>query len=239
MKEFRAETLEIFRGLDKRTLDYLENKGEIGSYKRGEFLFFDKDRVEDIYFIVSGKISMYKCTRNAQKRVIYILGDGEFINEVIFDSLPASINAEVFEDSTLIRYNVEEFKKIMATDFELAHRIINSLGRKVRRLYRQIKNTVPISLDKKVAAKLWKLSKDYGTACGGGGSRCMKYTEECSPWTRIDLKITITYLANMLGSSRETISREMKKLERENLIKWEGKSLLVKKEELSDFFRKD
>lgn len=161
MGKFRAETLEIFRGLDEKTLDYLKNKGDIGSYRRGEFLFFDKDRVEDIYFIVSGKISMHKCTRNAQKRVIYILGEGEFINEVIFDNLPASINAEVFEDSVLIKYNVEEFKKIMATDFELAHRIINSLGRKVRRLYRQIKNTVPISLDKKVAAKLWKLSKDY------------------------------------------------------------------------------
>lgn len=239
MGRFRAETLEIFKGLDRKTIDYLENKGEIENYKRGEFLFFDKDRVEEIYFIVSGKISMYKCTRNAQKRVIYILGEGEFINEVVFDSLPASINAEVFEDSVLIKYNVEEFKRVMATDFELAHRIINSLGRKVRRLYRQIKNTVPISLDKKVAAKLWKLSKDYGSFCGGGESRCMKYREECSPWTRIDLKITITYLANMLGSSRETISREMKKLERDHLIKWEGKSLLVKKKELSEFFRKD
>jgi len=239
MGKFKAETLEIFRGLDEKTLDFLENRGEMGSYKRGEFLFFDKDRVEDIYFIVSGKISMYKSTRNAQKRVIYILGDGEFINEVIFDSLPSSINAEVFEDSILIKYNVEELRKIMATDFELSLRVINSLGRKVRRLYRQIKNTVPISLDKKVAAKLWKLSKDYGKACGGRDSRCMKYRDECSPWTKIDLKITITYLANMLGSSRETISREMKKLENKQLIKWEGKSILVKKEGLSNFFRKD
>ena len=40
--------------------------------------------------------------------------------------------------------------------------VINSLSMKVRRLYRQIKNATPIKIEKRVAAKLWKLARDYG-----------------------------------------------------------------------------
>lgn len=231
MDWFNIEDIDIFKDLKNETLKLLKEKARYREYKKGEFLFFDKDKIDDIYFILRGKVTLYKYTQKSQKRIIYILGKGEFINEVIFDSLSSSINAEAFEDCIIIKYNVEDFKKIMATDFDLALKIINSIGRKVRRLYRQIKNTVPISLDKKVAAKLWKLARDYGISSNEPTSG--------EPWTYINIKITITYISNMLGSSRETISREMKKLEGENLIKWQGRKLLVKKEELSDYFKKD
>lgn len=231
MDKLNIEGIDIFKDLKVETLKLLKEKARYRDYKKGEYLFFNKDKIDDIYFIVKGKVTLYKYTQKSQKRIIYILGEGEFINEVIFDSLSASINAEAFEDCIIIKYNVEDFKKIMVADFDLALKIINSLGRKVRRLYRQIKNTVPISLDKKVAAKLWKLARDYGT-----------FSDEVTSgeaWTHIDIKITITYISNMLGSSRETISREMKKLEGENLIKWQGRKLLVKKEKLSNYFKKD
>lgn len=237
MELLTEKALEKMGKLKKETLEFLETRGRVEIYKRGAQLFFDKDIVKDVYFVASGKVTLFKYTQKSQKRVIYILGEGEFINEVIFDDLPSSINVEVFEEAKIIKYPKDELRKAMENDFELAYLIINSLGRKVRRLYRQVKNTVPISLDKKIAAKLWKLSKDYGIACGGDSNRCMKYEEDCSPWTKVDIKITITYLADMLGSSRESISREMKKLERLELVKWEGKQLLVKKDSLSEFFR--
>ena len=50
----------------------------------------------------------------------------------------------------------------MKQDFKLTEVILYSMSKKIRRLYRQIKNTVPTKMDKRVAAKLWKLSKDYG-----------------------------------------------------------------------------
>jgi len=234
MNRFNVEDIDIFKGLKAKTLEGLQKKARVAEYKKGDYLFFNKDKIDEVYFIVSGKVTLYRYTQKCQKRIIYILGEQEFINEVIFDNLPSSINAEAFEKTVVVKYNVEDFREMMAGDFHLAERIINSLGRKVRRLYRQIKNTVPISLDRKVAAKLWKLSRDYGVPSGDESGGC-----EESDWYYIDLKITITYLADMLGSSREAISREMKKLENIKMIKWSGRKLYVKKQGLSDYFKKE
>jgi len=216
------------KGLKKETLDSLNKLGKIESYKKGEYLFFNKDEVKDVYFILEGKITLYRYTVKGKKRIVYILDESEFINEVIFDELPSSINAEAFENAKIIRFNAKELKKIMATDCTLAEIIINSMGRKIRRLYRQIKNTVPIGLDRKVAAKLWKLSKDYGEP--------IKNSEKTN-WKYVNLKISITYLADMLGSSREAVSREIKKLEKKDLIKWSKNNLFVNEKEIGEFFK--
>ncbi len=106
--------------------------------------------------------------------------------------------------------------EIMKDDFELSRVIINSLALKVRRLYRQGKNSIPIKVEKRVAAKLWKLSKDYGI--------------EIEEGTLIDLNITVTYLADMFGAPRETISRSLKILKNAGLINSnrEGKEMFYK-----------
>ncbi len=113
----------------------------------------------------------------------------------------------------------------MEKDFELTKVILNSLAIKVRRLYRQLKNTNPNKkIEKKIAAKLWKLSKDYGIEVADG--------------VEINLNISITYLADMFGSQRETISRAIKVLEKENLIKFSNKKITIKnRTELLRFFK--
>ncbi|WP_319372023.1 Crp/Fnr family transcriptional regulator [uncultured Ilyobacter sp.] len=226
-----------FSDLEKETLKKLQKTGELFEIKKGNMLFFEKDLVNKIYIIITGKISIFRYSQKAQRRVIYILGDGELVNEVIFDDLPSSVNAEAFEKTLLLKYDKKDLEEIMRSDFQLTKNITNSMGKKVRRLYRQLKNTIPLSLDKKVAAKLWKISKDYGISCNLNGYNCSSFTEECTPWTGINFGLTITYLADMLGSSRESVSREMKKMEAKGYIKWEGKKLLVKREELRKFYR--
>ncbi|WP_320047803.1 Crp/Fnr family transcriptional regulator [uncultured Ilyobacter sp.] len=231
------KNIPAFYNLEKETIEKLKKAGELFELKKGNMLFFEKDLVNKIYIIIRGKISIFRYSQKAQRRVIYILGDGEFINEVIFDDLPSSVNAEAFEKTLLIKYDKKELEEIMESDFQLTKNITNSMGKKVRRLYRQIKNTIPLGLDKKVAAKLWKISKDYGISCNLNGYNCRDFREECVPWTGINFSLTITYLADMLGSSRESVSRELKKMESKGYIKWEGKKLLVKREELRKFYR--
>lgn len=191
--------------------------------KKNEVLFLEKDRITCFYAILDGKVSLSRYSSNGQKRVFFILSEGELVNEVVFDELPVSVVCEGFEDTCILEFKKQDFLKIMENDFSLTMNILNSIGRKQRRLYRQLKNTVPIKMDKRLAAKLWKLSKDYGIDQG--------------EWTIIDLKITITYLSYMLGSSRETISRAMKVLLESDFVQWEEKKLMVKEKDLRHYFR--
>ncbi len=86
----------------------------------------------------------------------------------------------------------------MGGNFEFTQEVMFSMTNKIRRMYRQLKNTVPLKVEKRVAAKLWKLAKDYGEYGKNGEV--------------IKVNITVTYLSEMLGSSRETISRALKEL---------------------------
>lgn len=218
------EHLQVFNDLEHSTREELLLKSCKIKLNKGHVLFVERDEVDKIYIVSSGKVTMFRNSEEGQKRVIYILGKGEFINEVIFDNLPASISCEAFEDSCIIYFAKKDLLEIMAKNFNLSKIIINSMSRKIRRLYRQLKNTVPIKMDKKLAAKLWKLCRDYGVPIEDG--------------VLIDLNISITYLADMLGSTRETISRCINSFEKKEMIKFLGKKIIVTDpEELSLYFR--
>ena len=217
--------LELFSGIKKETLDELSKIGHKMMYKKGEHIFYEKDNIKTIFIVSTGKVALYKISEKAQKRIVFILGRGKIINDVILDDLKSSINCEVFEEAEIFCFNREQFIKLMEKDFELTKSVLNSLAKKVRRLYRQVKNSTPIKIEKRVAAKLWKLGKDYGI--------------DCEKSTLINLNISITYLADMFGAPRETISRAVKVLQNEGLIIVKDKRFIIKdREKLAEYFKK-
>lgn len=216
--------LPLFNNINPVSFERLSNIGYIKSLKKDQYLFRDKDDVERIYIVINGKVALYKLSESAQKKVVFILGKNEIINAVIIDDLSASINCQCFEDAEVLSFEKNKFMDIMKDDFELTKEVIKSLSMKVRRLYRQSKNSIPIKIEKKLAAKLYKLAKDHGIKVNEG--------------TLIDMNLTITYLGQMLGTQRETISRAMKILEKHNLVLNKEKKIIVRdSEKLAAFFK--
>lgn len=221
----QLKELDIFKNISKTSFEKLAHIGEIKKYKTGSHIFRDKEEVTTLYVVVSGSVSLYKLNESGHKRVIFILGAGKMINDVIIQDLPASINCEIFEESQILSYDKNIFLSIMENDFVLSKNIICSLAMKVRRMYRQLKNaTGVIRMEKRLAAKLWKLSKDYGIACDDG--------------VLINMNISVTYLADLLGAKRETISRAIKILLSENLIIYDNRKIkVINQKKLSEFFK--
>lgn len=214
-----------FNGLDENTLRKLSNIIRVNRYEKAKVLFRDKDIVDNIYIVLNGKASLYKFNEKGQKKVIFILGEGDFINEVILQNSTASINCETIEDSQIMHCNSVELLQVMEDNFELTKIILSSLSLKVRRMYRQFKNTTGVlSMGKRVASKLWKLGRDYGVPLNNG--------------ILIDMEISITYLADLFGAQRETISRACKELSELELIEYSNKKFIIKNEEkLLEYFK--
>ncbi len=224
--DLKLRGLSLFSQVNKNTIFKLNEICIVKELEKGEHLFRDKEVINSIYIVRSGKVALYKQSESSQKKVIFILGKDTIVNEVIIDDLPASINCEVFEKAEVLCFDKMKFLDIMKDDFELSKIIINSLAMKVRRLYRQGKNSIPIKVEKRVAAKLWKLSRDYGI--------------EIEEGILIDLNITITYLADMFGAPRETISRALKILNNEGLIINKNKKIIVPdRDKLVRFFKEN
>lgn len=217
--------VKTFDGVCSNTLKYLMQPGNVRCYRKGDHLFRDRETTPFVFMILSGKASLYKIGESGQKKVAFILGPGELINEDIHPEATSSVSCEAFENLEVLCIKKTELSEWMKRDFGLTEIILNAANRKIRRLYRQLKNTTGVlKMERRVAAKLWKLANDYGVDTPQG----------CT----IDLDISITYLADLMGSPRETISRALKLLNTQKLIRQDkGRITVVDMDSLSDYFK--
>lgn len=216
--------IEVFKNIREESKIELEKILKVRELSKREILFYERDIVKKIYFIKEGKVSLFKITESGERKVIFILPKGKMINDIDIDENKSSaISCEAFEKSTLLECSSKEFLRIMESDFTLTKNVLNHMQNINRRLYRQLKNSISIRMDKKLAAKLYRMGKEFG----------IKNDE----WTLINANLTITYIADMLGCKRETLSRAMKILQDENLVKIENKKVYIKRDELSSYFK--
>jgi len=113
----------------------------------------------------------------------------------------------------------------MAKDDTLNRAVFRDREGRLVRLQHQLKNSVGnINLERKMAAKLWKLARDFGIPREKG--------------VEIDINISVTFLADMLGTTRETTSRLLTDLLEQRLILYNKKRVIVcDVDELAHYFR--
>lgn len=217
-------SIEVFKNIKEESKVNLEKILKTRKLSKKEILFYERDMVDKIYFIKEGKISLFKINESGERKIIFILPKGQMINDIFIDEKKTSaVSCEAFEKSILLECSSKDFMNIMENDFTLTKNVLNHLQNINRRLYRQLKNSISIRMDKKLAAKLYRMGREFGV--------------EKDEWTLINANLTITYIADMLGCKRETLSRSMKVLQDENLVKIENKKVYIKKDELSSYFK--
>lgn len=216
--------IEVFQNIKEESKIELKKILKARKSSKKEILFHERDIVDKMYFIKEGKMSLFKINESGERKIIFILPQGKMINDVFLEGNKSStVSCEAFENSLLLECDSKDFIKIMENDFVLTMNVLNHIQNINRRLYRQLKNTISIRMDKKLAAKLYRIGREFGVIE--------------KDWTLINANLTITYIAEMLGCKRETLSRAMKVLQDENLVKIENKKVYIKKDELSSYFK--
>lgn len=216
--------IEVFQNIKQESKNKLKEILKVKKIPKKQIIFYEREQTDKIYFIKEGKVTLFKINESGERKIIFILSKGQMINEVFgSEHKTNAISCETFEKCTLLECNSKDFSKIMENDFTLTMNVINHIQTLNRRLYRQLKNSISIRMDKKLAAKLYRMGKEFGIEEDG--------------WTLINANLTITYIADMLGCKRETLSRAMKILQDENLVKMQNKKVYIKKDKLSKYFK--
>ena len=215
--------IEVTAKASPASLFALEQAAVIKRYKKGEHIFHDRDELASLFGVIDGTVAVYKLSAAGEKRGMFIFGAGALLNE---DSMKgyASVNAEALSDSEILCVRTDVFKKACAKDGGLSAALVDSMSMKVRRLYHLMKNTSNnLRGDRRIAAKLWKLSRDHGVPGESG--------------VEINFDLTITTLAEFLGSQRETVSRQVKTLSDAGLVIVRNSRFIIPdREKLLDFF---
>ncbi|MBU1881541.1 Crp/Fnr family transcriptional regulator, partial [bacterium] len=135
--------------------------------------------------------------------ILAILGDGEFFGELsVIDGLSRSATVTALDEVELLVMNREEFLAALGKYPQISIYLLRELAARIRKSDQQIKSLSLRNAKGRVAATLIRLAEDIGRMKDG------KVTIPELPLQRD--------LANIAGTSRETISRVIASLEKEN-----------------------
>lgn len=194
----------------------INSKLVLKKYEEKQIVFSEGNSDENVYIIKSGKIEVNKCTLNWEERIFFILDTGYILNEEVLLSQKSSCatSCRAFMDSEIYVINKNELIKFMQNDFSVMEYIFLNSNKKLKRTYRQLKNSgTNVNLDKKILSKLWKLSLDYGIEVENG--------------ILIDLRISSTIIAKMIGAKRESVSRKLNSLKKSGIIDIKNEKIII------------
>lgn len=220
------EAIEIFKGIAPSSIIEIKNNSDVIELKKNKALYSDRQILSYVYFLVSGNVSLVKSNENGESKIIFLLSSGAMINQPMMRKNTSAVECWGYENSKILRVSFENFDRILSKDYALTKNCMFYMEKRIRRLYRQLKNSVTANIDKKLAAKLYRLATEHGLNDG--------YKEN---FTLINLNLTITYIAKMLGNQRETISRTIKSLTNKEILFTENKKIYIDMEKAKKFFK--
>ena len=186
------EHVSLFHNLPPDSLARLEKTSVQRKYPKNTILFMEGDENGQLFVIQSGMVSVYTDDDEGRQLVLNYMGPGEYFGELaLIDNQPRSASVVTVEDSQLLCISRECFREFMQSHPELYEVLMIELVRKIRQLTDNVKDMALLDVYGRVASTLDRL---------------------CNSSEVSDMKLTHQDIANMVGASREMVSRVMKEL---------------------------
>ncbi|NLD46055.1 MAG: Crp/Fnr family transcriptional regulator [Clostridiaceae bacterium] len=197
--------------------DYLERISEISiqrSYKRNMIIFMEDEPGEAFFYIKSGKVKIYRTYDDGREHIIHILGPQEVFGEVtLFNNINYPASASVYEDAEVIIFKNNKIEELIRQNSDLAFNMIKILSRKLLFAQQKIKDLTFNDVYSRMASQIIKLSMSYGKKTDKG--------------ILIDINLSRQELADMTGTTRETVSRVISRFKKEKSISEEKDSIII------------
>jgi CRP-like cAMP-binding protein len=150
--------------------------------------------------------------------ILVTLSEGEAFGELaLVDGNPRSASAEALQDTVALELGRDEFLNAMAEEPGVAEAVIATLGSILRRLTEQAADLVFLDLHGRIAKLVLQMAGDVGTETADG--------------ITLDLHLTQSEIASMVGGSRQSVNQVLRSFERRGYIDMRGKSIVVKEPE--------
>ncbi|MFC1561742.1 Crp/Fnr family transcriptional regulator [candidate division KSB1 bacterium] len=194
----------LFDSLSAEQIEHVSGFCSLFSVKSGEHLFLEGDSASAFFYLVSGKVKIYKVSPQGLEHTLEILESGSLIAEAaIFDRETYPAYCQTLEDSDLIRIPHIDFIETIERHPDIALKIIHAYSKRLRYF---VAHTAELSM------------QDIK-------SRLVHYLlDNCSERQDgyvCELRITKKELASIIGTIPETLSRVLRNLTESGMIRQE------------------
>jgi CRP-like cAMP-binding protein len=196
-------TVPLFRSL---------SDGELGGFvplvrerhcSKGALILSQGDRGEALFLIGRGQVKVTVVAEDGREVILSVLKAGDFFGEMaLVDDEPRSAHVVAMEDTTLLQLRREDFRARLRSSPEVAIALLRELSRRLRRADDTIASLMLRDVNGRVAHLLLELAREDDR---DGGRRVRR-------------RLTHAAIGQMVGASRETVSRTMRNLVLRNVI---------------------
>ena len=180
------------------------------SYPRNSVILFEDDPGDALYVVVTGQVKVVLIGEDGREVILAVLGPGDFFGEMsLIDDEPRSAHVIAMEDSNLLVLRREDFQAALQEYPRIALGLLTALSRRLRRADDKIGSLVLLDVLGRVSRLLLEFADD-------------------EDGTQITRKVTHHTIAQMVGSSRETVSRTMRELTDRGLIAVSRRTIQIK-----------
>lgn len=198
----------LFDGLPAGQIEVLAQICLDQKFEKGQTLFSEGNRAKGFYLVVSGKLKIYKLSREGKEQILHIFGPGEIFGEVpVFAGGSYPANAEAIEPGRALFFPRDSFIALIEREPSIALNMLGILSQRLRRFTHLVEDLSLKEVPGRLAAYLIFLG------------------ERSENPENLELDITKAQLASLLGTIPETLSRILAKMAQQEIIAVEGRKI--------------
>ena len=211
---FALKRLPLFAALGDKDLEAVGGLVVCRKYRRNTFVFTEGEPGEALCFVKSGRVKISKITPDGREQILHIMAPGDIFGEVVlFDGGPYPATAEVVEDAEIGMIRNQDIDNLIRRNGDVALKMLKIMARRLKDAQAKIRDLALKDTVGRTAGLLLRLAQTSGVKEKEG--------------IRVPLDLSRQDLANMIGTSRETITRVLCELDRQGVIHLERSEIMI------------
>ncbi|HEU4721964.1 MAG TPA: Crp/Fnr family transcriptional regulator [Gemmatimonadaceae bacterium] len=199
----------MFSGLQRDELLKFAELTRERTYPKGSVILFQGDPGDSLYVLRQGRAKVVLIGEDGREVILGVLEPGAHFGELaLIDDQPRSAHVIAMEDSQLLILRREDFRRRVEANPSVGWALLTELSRRLRRADQKIGGLVLLDVPGRISRLLLDLSAESSNGT-------------------IEKPLTHQTIAQMIGASRETVSRAMKEFQEEGLIRVERRRIAV------------
>ena len=208
------KTVSLFWDLDKIELGYISDKMVSKKFESGNLIFLEESEGKNLFFVIEGSVKVTRLSKDGREVILAMLNAGDFFGEMsLLDGEARSANVIALEKTEVLSLNRDDFLVVLHDYPKIAIQLLKEMTSRLRKSDRQIVSLSLSDAEKRIALCIVRFADEQGVIKNG---------QVTIPKIPIQQDI-----ANMAGTSRETVSRAMSLLTEEKYIERNGKELKI------------
>ena len=212
----------LFADLDDRELGAVAAVAKTRRYAKDDVVFYADESGDVFCLIQAGQVKVTMISPEGKEIILSLMGPGEFFGEMaLLDDEPRSATVVATEPLELVTIWRKDFLQILSENFDITKKVLAQISRRLRSASSRIESLATMDVYGRLARFFVDLAKEQGKVLDNGYIAVTRPTHQA--------------IANMIGTSRETVSRLIHDLMKQNLLLSEGKTIYLKKTALEQF----